>query len=70
MNLTHMRDWLFYYLICFVGLLWIAFLSAQRVMFWYSIFMSGMIIGVSAALFLAMMKKNKNITRSGEKRGI
>ena len=57
MNLTQMRDWIFYYLICFVGLLWVTFLSAQRIMFWYSIFLAGIIIGVSAVLFLAMVRK-------------
>jgi hypothetical protein len=58
MNLFKVRDWAFYYLICFVGLLWVAFLSAQRVMFWYSIFLAGIIIGVSVVLFLSMVRKN------------
>jgi hypothetical protein len=58
MTLSQMRDWLFYYLICFVGLLWVTFLSAQRIMFWYSIFLAGIIIGVSVVLFLSTMKKN------------
>jgi hypothetical protein len=58
MNLTKMRDWAFYYLICFVGLLWVAFLSAQRIMFWYSIFLAGIIIGMSVVLFLSIVKKN------------
>jgi hypothetical protein len=58
MNLTNIRDWAFYYLICFAGLLWVAFLSAQRIMFWYSVFLAGIIIGVSSVLFLSIVKKN------------
>jgi hypothetical protein len=63
MNLTQMRDWIFYYLICFVGLLWVAFLSAQRIMFWYSMFLAAIVIGVSMVLFLSMVKKNARSIR-------
>jgi hypothetical protein len=36
----------------------VAFLSAQRIMFWYSIFLAGIIIGMSVVLFLSIVKKN------------
>lgn len=47
MELPGLRTWIIFYLISFVVLLWAAFLSAQGVMFWVSLFLVIIIVGVN-----------------------
>ncbi|MGV8128483.1 MAG: hypothetical protein ACP5NN_01140 [Methanolinea sp.] len=50
MELRDPRGWVFYYLICFVALLWVGFLSAQGVMIFVSLFLTLIVLGFSAIL--------------------
>ena len=47
MELPGLRTWIVFYLISFVVLLWAAFLSAQGIMLWVSLFLVIIIIGVN-----------------------
>jgi len=50
MDLQDPRGWVFYYLICFVALLWVGFLSAQGVMIFVSLFLTLIVLGFSVIL--------------------
>ncbi len=56
MELPGLRTWVVFYLISFVVLLWAAFLSAQGVMVWVSLFLIILIIGVN---FVTVMNQVK-----------
>jgi uncharacterized BrkB/YihY/UPF0761 family membrane protein len=56
MELPGLRTWIVFYLISFVVLLWAAFLSAQGVMLWVSLFLVIIIIGVNFMTVLNQMK--------------
>jgi hypothetical protein len=47
MELPGLRTWIVFYLISFVVLLWAAFLSAQGVMLWVSLFLVIIIVGLN-----------------------
>jgi uncharacterized BrkB/YihY/UPF0761 family membrane protein len=47
MDLPGLRTWIVFYLISFVVLLWAAFLSAQGVMLWVSLFLVIIIVGLN-----------------------
>jgi uncharacterized BrkB/YihY/UPF0761 family membrane protein len=47
MELPGLRTWIVFYLLSFVVLLWAAFLSAQGVMLWVSLFLVIIIVGVN-----------------------
>jgi len=47
MELPGLRTWILFYLISFVVLLWAAFLSAQGVMLWVSLFLVIVIVGLN-----------------------
>lgn len=47
MELPGLRTWIVFYLISFVVLLWAAFLSAQGVMLWVSLFLVIVIVGLN-----------------------
>lgn len=47
MELPGLRTWIVFYLISFVVLLWAAFLSAQGVMLWISLFLVIIIVGLN-----------------------
>ena len=55
MELRDPRGWVFYYLICFVALLWVAFLSAQGVMIFVSLFLTLIVLGFSAILCVMLI---------------
>ncbi len=56
MELPGLRTWIVFYLISFVVLLWAAFLSAQGVMLWVSLFLVLIIIGVNFYTVLNQVK--------------
>jgi uncharacterized BrkB/YihY/UPF0761 family membrane protein len=47
MELPGLRTWVVFYLISFVVLLWAAFLSAQGIMLWVSLFLVIVIVGLN-----------------------
>lgn len=53
------RGWVFYYLICFVALLWVGFLSAQGVMIFVSLFLTLIVLGFSAILCVMLILELK-----------
>jgi hypothetical protein len=56
MDLPGLRTWVVFYLISFVVLLWAAFLSAQGVMLWVSLFLVLVIIVIN---FVTVMNQVK-----------
>ncbi|NMB78309.1 MAG: hypothetical protein GYA23_04365 [Methanomicrobiales archaeon] len=56
MELPGLRTWVVFYLISFVVLLWAAFLSAQGVMLWVSLFLVIVIIGLNFYTVLNQIK--------------
>jgi cytochrome c biogenesis protein CcdA len=56
MELPGLRTWVVFYLISFVVLLWAAFLSAQGVMLWVSLFLVVIIIGINFITVLNQVK--------------
>lgn len=56
MELPGLRTWIVFYLISFVVLLWAAFLSAQGVMLWVSLFLVIVIIGLNFYTVLNQIK--------------
>jgi hypothetical protein len=56
MELPGLRTWVVFYLISFVVLLWAAFLSAQGVMLWVSLFLVLIIIVIN---FVTVMNQVK-----------
>jgi len=70
MELGNPRMWIFYYLICFVALLWVGFLTAQGVMIFVSLFLTLIVLGFSVILCAMMIVelKNEKSTDPGEER--
>jgi hypothetical protein len=60
MELGNPRLWVFYYLICFVALLWVGFLTAQGVMIFVSLFLTLIVLGFSVILCAMMIVELKN----------
>ena len=56
MELPGLRTWVVFYLISFVVLLWAAFLSAQGVMLWVSLFLVLVIIVINFVTVLNQIK--------------
>jgi hypothetical protein len=62
MELGDSRSWVFYYLICFVALLWVGFLFTQGVMLWVGMLLALVVLGFSIILFIMLvieLSKNK-----------
>lgn len=55
MQMVDPRGWVFYYLICFVALLWAGFLSAQGVMIFVSLFLTLIVLGFSGILCVMLI---------------
>jgi len=51
------RAWVFYYLICFVALLWVGFLSAQGTMIFVSLFLTIIVLGFSVILCIMLISE-------------
>ena len=60
MEMRDPRGWVFYYLICFVALLWVGFLTAQGVMIFVSLFLTLIVLGFSAILCVMLVLELKN----------
>ena len=58
MDMPGMRMWIIFYLISFVVLLWAAFLSAEGVMLWVSLFLVIVIVGINFYTVLGELKKH------------
>ena len=56
MELPGVRQWVVFYLISFVVLLWAAFLSSQGVMLWVSLLLVIIIIGINFMTVLSQIK--------------
>jgi hypothetical protein len=55
MELGDSRSWIFYYLICFVALLWVGFLFTQGVMLWVGMLLALVVLGFSIILFIMLV---------------
>jgi hypothetical protein len=56
------RMWIFYYLICFVALLWVGFLTVQGAMIFVSLFITMTVFGFSVLLCVMVileMRENR-----------
>ncbi len=65
MEMRDPRGWIFYYLICFVALLWVGFLTKQGVMLFVSLFLTLIVLGFSAilcAMLIIDLKKEREDT--------
>jgi len=60
MDMRDPRGWVFYYLICFVALLWVGFLTAQGVMIFVSLFLTLIVLGFSLILCMMLVLELKN----------
>lgn len=67
MELGNPRMWVFYYLICFVALLWVGFLTAQGVMIFVSLFLTLIVLGFSVILCAMMVVELRNERETGTK---
>lgn len=59
MELGDKRLWVFYYLICFVALLWVGFLAAQGVMIFVSFFITATVLGFSLILCAMLIAEER-----------
>ncbi len=66
MELRDPRGWVFYYLICFVALLWVGFLSAQGVMIFVSLFLTLIVLGFSAILCVMLIMELRKDKEDGK----
>ena len=55
MELGDSRSWIFYYLICFVALLWVGFLFTQDTMLWVGLLLVLVVLGFSIILFVMLV---------------
>jgi len=55
MELENPRMWVFYYLICFVALLWVGFLAVQGVMIYVSLVITMTVFGFSVLLCVMLV---------------
>ncbi len=53
------RTWVFYYLICFVALLWVGFLAVQGVMIFASLFITMIVFGFSVLLCIMLIMEQR-----------
>ena len=66
MELKNSRLWIFYYLICFVALLWVGFLAVQGVMLFVSFFITLTVLGFSVILCVMMIVDQRNEEKTEE----
>ena len=66
MELRDPRGWVFYYIICFVALLWVGFLSAQGVMIFVSLFLTLIVLGFSAILCVMLIMELRKDKEDGK----
>ncbi len=56
MDIMNARIWVFFYLICFVGLLWAVFLLTQGVMLWVGLTIVLIVVGFNFILVTTEMR--------------
>lgn len=59
MDILNVRTWIFFYLICFVALLWAVFLLAQGAMLWISLMLVIIVVGFNFILISNELKSHK-----------
>ena len=59
MDVLNVRTWIFFYLICFVALLWAVFLLAQGVMLWIGLMLVIIVLGFNFILITSEPKNHK-----------
>ena len=59
MDLMNVRTWIFFYLICFVALLWAVFLLAQGTMLWVGLTIVIVVIGFNFILVSSELREHK-----------
>jgi len=59
MDVLNIRTWIFFYLICFVALLWAVFLLAQGVMLWIGLMLVIIVVGFNFILITNELKNHK-----------
>jgi len=57
--------WVFYYLICFVALLWVGFLAVQGVMIFVSLFITMTVFGFSVLLCVMLVMDLREKDKQG-----
>jgi uncharacterized membrane protein len=59
MDILNVRTWVFFYLICFVALLWAVFLLAQGMMLWVGLTLVLIVVGFNFVLVATEMRGHK-----------
>jgi len=59
MDILNVRTWVFFYLICFVGLLWAVFLLTQGMMLWVGLTLVLIVVGFNFILVATEMRGHK-----------
>ncbi len=58
MDLMNRRPWIFFFLICFVAMLWATFLLAQGVMLWVGVMLIIIVLGFNFILISSEITKH------------
>jgi len=59
MDILNVRTWVFFYLICFVALLWAVFLLTQGMMLWVGLTLVLIVVGFNFILVTSEMRSHK-----------
>jgi hypothetical protein len=59
MDILNVRTWVFFYLICFVALLWAVFLLTQGMMLWIGLTLVLIVVGFNFILVSSEMREHK-----------
>lgn len=59
MDILNVRTWTFFYLICFVALLWAVFLLTQGMMLWVGLTLVLIVVGFNFILVASEMRGHK-----------
>jgi hypothetical protein len=59
MDILNVRTWVFFYLICFVALLWAVFLLTQGMMLWVGLTLVLIVVGFNFILVTTEMRGHK-----------
>ena len=59
MDIMNVRTWVFFYLICFVALLWAVFLLTQGMMLWVGLTLVLIVVGFNFILVTTEMRGHK-----------
>jgi Flp pilus assembly protein TadB len=59
-DVLQLRTWVFFYLICFVAMLWATFLLVKGAMLWVSILLVIVVLGFNFILLLGEIRRNRD----------